>query len=207
MGILSSLREARRPVRRSGAAFPAADIGRLTSSWTVDPGAINRWLRYEIRTLRARSRMLARGDGYGAKFVASCMTNIAGPRPFVLQSKARFSNGGLNQTANDAIEEAHEAWATRGVCDVTGKFSLAQLHRLIVRTVARDGEALLRKVIDRWGLRLQLIDVDRLASHVLRQNRQRALEVLARICARRGGSDQVHQLHVLRRRELREVLG
>jgi capsid protein len=81
MGYLSKLWSRRAP-RGRGAAFPAADIGRLTSSWTQDPGAINRWLRYELRTLRARARQLARGDAYGARFIRACVDNIAGPDPF-----------------------------------------------------------------------------------------------------------------------------
>lgn len=165
MGFLSSLRSRERP-RRSGAAFPAADLGRLTQSWTQDPGAINRWLRYELRTLRARSRQLARGDAYGAKFVRACVDNIAGPKPFILQSKAKFGNGRFNVTANKAIEAA---WADRsrpGNCEVTGKLSLAALHRVIVRCLARDGEVLIRKLKGPgYGGavgRLQLLDIDRL---------------------------------------------
>src|SRR5262245_57323835 len=100
MGFLSRLPAApRRP--RHGAPFPAADIPRLTASWTSDPGAINRWLRYELRTLRARSRQLARGDAYGAKFIRACEQNIAGPVPFNLQSKFKLAvDGTTNSQAN-----------------------------------------------------------------------------------------------------------
>lgn len=166
-GLLSRLgqRAPSRP-RRSGSAFPAADMGRLTASWTTDPGAINRWLRYELRTLRARSRQLARGDAYGARFVQACVNNIAGPHPFQLQLKAKFADGKLNSTANTAIETA---WATRcrpGNLDVTGRLSMAMLHRLIIKTLARDGEVLLRRYRgpEYGGAagRLQIIDIDRL---------------------------------------------
>ena len=43
-----------RPVRRRNAGFPAAQINRLTNSWTTDPSSINKWLRHDLRTLRAR---------------------------------------------------------------------------------------------------------------------------------------------------------
>src|SRR5689334_6235559 len=81
--------------RRGATAFPGADIGRLTASWTTDPGAINRWLRYELRTMVARSRQLARGDSYAKKFIDACVTNIAGANPFVLQSKIKIATTGL----------------------------------------------------------------------------------------------------------------
>ena len=164
MGFLSGLR-ASRPRRRTGAAFPAADLSRLTSSWTTDPGAVNRWLRYELVRLRARSRQLARGDAYGAKFIRSCVDNIAGPRPFGLQSKATFQNGALNVAANKKIEAA---WAERcrpGACEVTGKLSQGALHRLLVRCLARDGELLLRTIRGAgYGAagKLQILDIDRL---------------------------------------------
>ena len=164
MGFLTSLRSAPRP-RRSGAAFPAADIGRLTSSWTTDPGAINRWLRYELRTLRARSRQLARGDAYGSKFIRACVDNIAGAKPFTLQSKAKYGTGRLNVTANNAIETAYVDYCRPGNCEVTGKLSMSGVHRLLVRVLARDGELLVRKLRgEEYGAagRLQLLDIDRL---------------------------------------------
>ena len=164
MGVISRLRSSE-PRRRSGAAFPGANIGRLTSSWTTDPGAINRWLRYELRTMRARARQLARGDAYGAKFIRACVDNIAGPKPFELQAKAKFSTGRFDTAANAALESAWRDRSRPGNCEVTGRLSLGALHRLIIRGIARDGEVLLRHVVSKeWGFvgRLQLLDIDRL---------------------------------------------
>lgn len=155
-----------RPIVRA-AAFPAADIGRLTASWTTDPGAINRWLRFELRTLRARSRQLARGDAYAAKFLHACVTNIAGPVPFKVTAKTKRPRlGGLDTDANATIETAWQRWGRKGECEVTGKLSLAALHRLIVKCLARDGEVLIRRYrgrqYGRYGVRLQILDIDRL---------------------------------------------
>lgn len=163
MGFLSSLRAP--PRRRSGAAFPGADMGRLTASWTTDPGAINRWLRYELVKLRARSRSLARGDAYGAKFIRACVDNIAGAKPFCMQSKAKFQSGGFNVKANTTIEAAWYDRCLPGACEITGRMSMSALHRLVIRTLARDGEVLIRT--HRGGQYggvgiLQLLDVDRL---------------------------------------------
>lgn len=164
MGFLSSLRAPGRQNGR-GAAFPAANLTRLTSSWTTDPGAINRWLRYELRTLRARSRQMARGDAYGAKFIRACVDNIAGAKPFCLQAKAKFKTGGYNVSANAAIETAWYDRSQPGNCEVTGRLSRAALDRLIIRCLARDGEVLVRAIrFDAYGAvgRLQLLDIDRL---------------------------------------------
>lgn len=154
------------PRRRNGAAFPAADLTRLTSSWTTDPGAINRWLRYELVRLRARSRQLARGDAYGAKFIKSAVDNIAGAKPFALQSKIKTQRSGrFNVAANTAIELAWSDRCRPGGCEVTGKLSFYALIRLVIRCLARDGEVLLRHIRGgEYGARglYQLLDIDRL---------------------------------------------
>jgi lambda family phage portal protein len=147
---------------RRGAAFPAADLGRLTSTWNVNLGSINRWLRYELRTMRSRSRQLCRGDAYASKFVDACRNNIAGPTPFQLQAQVKFNSGRLNATANEAIETAYVQWSKPGRCDVTGKLSLAEMDRLTIMGLARDGEALWRRLVDANGVRYQLLDIDRL---------------------------------------------
>jgi lambda family phage portal protein len=176
MSLLDTIRGWIKPrrrgiARRSATAFPGAEIGRLVSNWTIEPGAINRWLRFELRTLRARSRQLARGEGYGAKFVRACVNNIAGPAPFILQAKikqGRKSPGeaavGLDKDANAAIEAAWREWSK--ACEITGKLTLAELHRLAVRCLARDGEVFIRILRGRefgpYGLKLQVLDIDRL---------------------------------------------
>lgn len=164
MGFLASLRQSARP-RLRGAAFPAADLGRLSASWTTDPGSINRWLRYELRTLRARSRQLARGDAYGARFIRACVDNIAGPKPFILQAKARFADGRFDETANDNIEVAYADRARPGNYEITGRMSRAAFIRLKIRCLARDGEVLVRTIrggaYGAAGIK-QIIDIDRL---------------------------------------------
>ena len=153
---------------RRTAIFPGAAIGRLTQSWTTDPGAINTVLRSNLRTLRARSRALVRSDGYAAKFVASCVNNIGGPTPFGMQAKLKRARGAIDTEANRKLEESWRIWSRKGNCDITGQLGLNSLHRLVIRSLARDGEALIRlhrgktKEFGEFGLRLQVLDIDRL---------------------------------------------
>jgi len=165
--IAAALGYARKSARRS-ATFPGAQIGRLTQSWTTDPGAINTILRGNLRTLRARSRQLCRSDGYASKFVSSCVYNIAGPKPFHMQAKIRRPRGAIDGPANDRLEEAWTRWARKGACDITGTLSLDAIHRLVIRSIARDGEALIRifrgntRERGEYGIQLQVLDIDRL---------------------------------------------
>lgn len=150
------------------AMFSGAAVGRLTQSWTTDPGAINTILRSNLRTLRARARQLTRSEAYAAKFVGSCVHNIAGPAPFRLQAKIKRPRGALDPQANKGLEEAWFSWSRKGQCEVTRQMSLDAVHRMIVRTLARDGECLIRLHRGRgepfgpYGLRLQVLDIDRL---------------------------------------------
>jgi len=148
-------------------AFSAANLNRLTVDWTTDLGTVNRWLRWELRTLRLRSRALVRSDSYANKYINACVDNIAGPYPFILEGKIKFDTTGLpNDAANDQIEDGWEEWSKPGNCDVTGKLSLPEIHRSIIRGLARDGEVLIRKYIGPqygpYGIQLQLLDIERL---------------------------------------------
>jgi lambda family phage portal protein len=159
--ITAALAALRKPGRRD---YPAGTQGRLTHSWQTDPGALNRVLRFQLRTLRARSRQLCRADGYASKFLISCDSNIAGPTPFTLQAKIKRPRGSLDHRANRTLEAAWRDWS--GQCDAAGGLGLNAMHRLIIRTLARDGEVLVRLRRGReagpYGLQLQLLDIDRL---------------------------------------------
>lgn len=53
----------------------------------------------------------------------------------------------------------------RGVCEVSGGLSFADVQRLLVRCVARDGEALVRHIVgfdNGYGYAVQVLDIDRL---------------------------------------------
>jgi len=153
-----------RPSQRSS-AFAAAQISRLTSSWTNDPGAVNRWIRWELRTLRARARQQVRSDSYGRAWGLAVEQNAAGPSPFELRGRVRTRRGDkLDILTNKRIEPAYRDFSRAAVCDVTGKLSLQAMHRLNLRTWASDGEILMRLYPGEGphGFQCQILDVERL---------------------------------------------
>lgn len=163
MGLFDSIRAAfgaKKPaqIRR----FNAAQMSRLTSGWqTVSPSA-NSDIRMDIEALRARSRDLANNNDYARKFLQMVETNVVGPDGFVLRSMAAKPDGSPDQTDRNSIEAAFDVWTQAGECDVTGRYGFADLQRMVIRAVARDGECLIRRVRDKRGYRQQLIDIDRL---------------------------------------------
>ncbi len=169
MGVLDRLASGsqRKPAKRNYGGFAAAGFSRLTASMAAQTTFINNTLRYDLRTLRARSRQAAINNPFVKRFISMVVDNVAGPAPFRLEGKAKFKSGSLDERTNDVLEKAWKDWGRLGECEITGKHSWNGLQRLIVRILATDGEVLLRKIRGQktgrgYRYQLQLIDVDRL---------------------------------------------
>lgn len=151
-------------VRATG--FSAADYSRLTASLDMESDHIMRIIRTQGRALRARSRQVSMNTPYGNKFVQMCVNNIDGPTPFKLQAKVKYASGKYDKTANQTIEQEWKQWGKPGNCDLEGRLSWADIQRLFTRSLAIDGEVIIRKFqgssAGPWGLQFQVIDVDRL---------------------------------------------
>jgi len=149
--------------RRTG--YAAAEFSRLTDSLRRETEFINTVLRYQLRPLRARARQAAQNNPFARRFVQMVVDNIAGPNPFGLEAKVKNRSGKSDDLANDLIEVEWDEWCKPG-CEITGKWSWCALQRLLVRTMAIDGEILIRVLrgpeYGRHGFKLQVIDVDRL---------------------------------------------
>lgn len=149
-----------------GAAFAGAAIDRLTASLSQVSGAVNADLDGSLVILRARARSLCANNEHGRRFLSLVAANVVGQGP-KLQVRARNLNGSLDKPGNDAIEVHWERWARRA--DVTGKMGWAHFLRVLVKAVARDGEALVKVVRNRdlpYGIGLQLLEADRLDESV-----------------------------------------
>ena len=143
--------------------FDAAAVSRLTAGWMAEQNSIDNELRSDLDRLRARSRDLANNNDYVRKWLQMTAANIVGPNGFLLQVRVEDKPGIQDQFANNAIEAAWAKWGRE--CDISGRMSFVDLVRAIVKSLARDGEFMLRKVIGRnnaAGYALQLIDIDRL---------------------------------------------
>lgn len=157
-------KSAPRPATR---AFAAARVDRLTAGWLASQNSINQELRGDLDRLRARARDLCKNNDYGRKFKKMVTGNVVGPAGFKLQARVMNTSQQADHLANDAIEAAFAAWGRRGVCDITGRLSFADLCRVLVGDGASDGEFIVRKIRGRtagnpFGFALQQLDVDRL---------------------------------------------
>jgi lambda family phage portal protein len=158
--ILSRFGYAKHAPRRS---YDIAKIDRLTSSFQAPISTGDSELRYALATARARSRELERNNDYAKKFLQMCEVNVVGRAGFTLKNLSKDLNGKLDKRANDLIEWEWWRWGRKGNCTVDGKLSFLGVQKLFIRTVARDGEFLARKIRgfdNPWRFALQILEAD-----------------------------------------------
>ena len=145
--------------------FEGAKTSRLNSGWQTVSSKLDSEIKLDLNALRARARDLSINDSYARKFLAMAAANVVGSNGFVLQSQVNDTNGKSDTAARQAIENAYSQWCRIGNCDTSGKLSFSEFCRLFMKTMARDGEVLIRRVRNRqfeFGYKLQMLDIDRL---------------------------------------------
>lgn len=145
-------------------AYNAADLNRLTSSWSTQPLSPEEVIRRDLRTLRARSREQSRNNEYARAYLQMVATNVVGPRGIILQSRVQDPDERPDDIASAAIESAWEEWSQPQYCDVARRLSWLDHQNLFAQTVARDGEYLARKAYGSqfgpYGFALQPLDTE-----------------------------------------------
>lgn len=126
--------------------YEGARISRLERDWTITQTSTNWELRGSLRTLRARSKDLARNDPTIKRWLSRERNNIAGPDGFKLQVRARDANGQLDQPLNRLVAAAWEQWSYCENASVNGKSSWRDICRSWNTRLARDGEVLVQMV-------------------------------------------------------------
>ncbi len=158
-------------------SYAAGQVNRLSGDWTIRPTNTRYELRLSLRNIRARSRDLARNNDYIKKFLGMCKSNVIGPRGITLQVRAHKQNTPadkpeLDQDLKRLVQAAWAEWSHKENCSASGKLSWLDAQRLMIATLARDGEVLVRKLAtkNKFGFALKFIDVnwlDETWSHLL----------------------------------------
>lgn len=146
--------------------YAAAQESRLTLSWTDTKLTADQIVKKYFTKLVARSCEQCMNNPYAIRFLSLLENNVIGENGIMLQAQAKDNNGKLDTAANEAQEKAWKEWQKAKNCDVTGKNNFIALQKLMIKTIAREGEVLVRIVKGRsagnWGFSLQLIDPRRL---------------------------------------------
>jgi len=123
----------------------------IYESWTTTSLTPDDLVNKYHRTLRARSRQLMESTDFAPQFVRLCVNHIVGHDGFRFCAKARDTNEELDTVANKALERAWRLWSKGKSCDFSGKHNQVALDKLILRTVAIDGEVFVQKLFNEKG--------------------------------------------------------
>lgn len=167
--ILQRIGYSKRTPRRD---YDIARIDRLTNTFKAPITTADTELRVALSTARARSRELERNNDYAKKFLSMCEINVVGRAGITLQNKAKDPGGSLDRVANNLIEWEWYRWGKKGICTVDGRLSWLGVQKLFIRTVARDGEFLARKIRgfkNPWKFALQILEADVLNEQLNRE--------------------------------------
>lgn len=150
-------------MRMRASTFGGAAGGRHLGDWNPWTQSPDAEIRYELRTLRARARQLVRDNSYASGFVEAVADNVIGEHGIQLQAQIRTSSGAMVSKTNREIERQWKRWSRPPTASADGRCSWTDLQRLIARTMAMDGEALVRRLTgfkNPYGYALQFIDAD-----------------------------------------------
>lgn len=144
-------------------AFNGASTSRLYADWwsgNFSPDFETRGIRF---LLRARARQLVNDNSYAAGFITELKNNVVGPTGIRLRAEVKTLTDNLHKKTNDAIEAAWRDWGLPETASVDGHDSFVDLEKLIIGTIAMDGEAFIRRrpyYDNPYGYALQLVDAD-----------------------------------------------
>ncbi len=151
------------PARRR--SYAGAQMNRLTGDWIAMTTSADSEIRGQLQRLRARSRQLGRDNDYAKAAFREIEINVVGQGVRLQAQLTKQRGGKLNEPLNSSIESAWCRWKRKQFCDTSGKLSFMDIERLAMRTIAQDGEILIRKVTQSFGgskipLALEVIEAD-----------------------------------------------
>lgn len=151
--------------------FAAAKIDRLTESWRGITGSADTGVQMTLTRLRARSRQLAADNDYARRFYKLLRSNVVGSQGISMQVRAIESESKkgvvFDDYANRLIEKNWYEWASKKYCTIDGRLSFIDVQQMLIETVAKDGEILVRKIRGKtagnpFAFTIQLLEADHL---------------------------------------------
>lgn len=146
-------------------SYEAGGFNRLTADWQPSTTTGDSEIRFDIESLRNRSREMERNNPLFANWLNVLTANVLKEEcGFSLQMKAMNPDGTPDMGANEKIEEAWLEWCMKDYCSETRESSMYDCCELILRSAARDGGFLIEPIIDPgandFGFTLRLTEID-----------------------------------------------
>lgn len=158
--------------KKRGAGFDAGSSDRLLWDWDWTILTTDELIRRNLRKMRARARAMEFNNDYVLGFLNEMVANVIGHEGIQLHPKCKNTDGTPDVKANKLIKESWRLWGMMENCTVTTKHSWHEAQKLIMRTLCRDGECLIRKVPgykNEFSFAIQLIMPDALDEQYIRE--------------------------------------
>ena len=142
--------------------FEAASVDRFTNDVFKIITSPTQEKASELKQVRATSRALVRKSGIITNYIRLLQTNVLGDSGFTFQGRISNSKKGLHSSLNTTIESNWSDFTKRGTFEVSGRYSFTNFIKLIISTLAIDGEVLIQKIKGKgkYGIQYKLIDID-----------------------------------------------
>lgn len=147
-------------------SFDAAGHSSALPGWIAAARPADADIFAGLRALRARSREAAQSDDHMVYFLGLVEANIIGSTGIVVDPRPKRAAGTLDRRTAKSLETEWRRQCERGAWDVTGQLSRLAFESLGARTVAQDGEVLIRihegDPESRTGFAVEMIDAEAL---------------------------------------------
>jgi len=163
MGLLNFFKKSSSTSKQKKRYYGASNSN-LFATWQTVNYAADAIIKKDLKALRARARELVRNNSHATKYIRLLQQNIIG-NGIRLQNKAKDNNGSFDTFANSEIERKWSDFCARGNCEVTQSLDMVEVCKLVIATVATDGEVFIRKVRkykNSHNFALQIIEADHL---------------------------------------------
>lgn len=155
--------------RQSAREYAGARYDRLVEDWASPLTTGDAEMKTRLRTLRGRARELERNEPYTGRFLTRLVDNVYDHHGITFTSLAgnwkNDAKKGLTYylDKNDAkvIELAYAEW--KKVASITGDMTLNELGRTALRSTARDGDMIAKKIVgnhNKFGFAIQALEAD-----------------------------------------------
>ena len=134
-----------------------------TERFTGGTLSVDEKLQRDLERVRSASRNAGDDIGYVRRYLSMVQTHIVGEHGLRLQAMVRDNAGNLNKDANKLLEKEFLEWGEVGTCDITGRLSWVGIQELAAKTVAQDGDVMIRYHVDRsnpYGFCVELVPAD-----------------------------------------------
>jgi len=125
--------------RLASRKYEGASRGRRTEGWVTAGTSANVEIKASIKILRERSRDLVRNNPYATRAIEVLASNVVGSG--IMTQVKSTSKGNLSR-----VTDLWGMWTEDGLCDADGVHDFMGLQRLVIRTIAESGGALVRRI-------------------------------------------------------------